>query len=166
MAFRRIGVGRRRGASGRDEEESDRDQDSTRRGGGPSGGRGRDTARSKPKVKFETVFPRRELAYRLFCAGNALQAILIAADDTHKELAEQLLNQIATAREALEEQYKENEKDNVADKEKYKEDIKLVKVLSNVCQAMESALREARAVTKETPDAPDKADEDDIFASE
>ena len=127
------------------------------RPGGRPGQRDRDTPRTEPKVEVETVFPRRELADRLDCAGDALQVVRIAADDTHKDLAEQLLKQIKTARKALDDQYKE--------------DADLVLELDRVCQAMESALRKARATAEETPDtaAPDEtdqADEDDVLASE
>ncbi len=104
-----------------------------------------------PKIPVDTVFPRRELAYRIDCASEALKAVKPAAATPQQELAGALQKQITVARKALEDQFME--------------DIDLLKQLIRARQAMETALAEARTTGEaEAPDNEGDADDvDDEF---
>ncbi len=117
--------------------------------------RGRNNGRQPQpalKIPVDTVFPRRELANRIYCASEALKAVEPAAATPQQDLAKEVRKQISLARKALEDQYME--------------DDALLGQLEKARQAMETALADARAVSEAAApgDAVDADDVDDEFA--
>ena len=116
--------------------------------------RGRDNERRPqpaPNIPVDTVFPRRELAFRIDCASEALKAVEPAATAPQQDLAKEVRKQISVARKALEDQYME--------------DHDMLKQMMKASQAMETALAAARVADEAAApdDAVDAADGGDEF---